>query len=433
MAFLTGYLRSLVSLILGIAIFFAFFAFLLVNNFSDKLLDADIYIETIAEEDTYNRIYDEILLDEELLADTTQDLLGRIEVIDQKDIVKLLREIIPPEYLQEQVEGTIQRSLEFLNEEVDTLELYIDMGPPLANVKPILFQYIDQRIDELQTQMPDPSKSPTNQVIEVSDLISTLFRELAQGRVPQSIPSVQTIPQPIRGITFDVFFGVLTNDILLDERIRLGLLNSAPEIREEFVAGKIHEVLKLAARPMASPLMNDAIAKVSNELDDQNRLDLIYRLAIWNDSFSEVELRDNITDIRRWINRTRNLGNTVSLAILIGGSLLMGFMHFPNLSGALRWPGLTFLLTGTVFYIAARIAQSNLPDRLDDLIERGTQDISDIPAAVSNLGGDILRSFAEKLVSGIDEPALILIIIGATLCISSFFVFLVRPYIPFQR
>ena len=433
MGCLTWYLRSLVSFILGIAIFFAFLVLLLVSDFSDKLLNSDVYTETLTEQDTYNRIYDEVLLDEDLLDDTTQDLLGGIEVVDQEDIVQLLREIIPPDYLQEQVEGAIRRSIDYLNEDVDTLELHVDLGPPLADVKPVLFKFIDRRIDELQEEVPDPSKSPTEQVAEVSERIETLFRELVQGKVPRSIPSVQVIPQPFRGLTFDVVFGVLANDVFLDERVRQALLNSAPDIREEFVAGDTHGVLKQAARPLATPLMDDAIAEVRRELDGQDRLDLIHRLAVWNDDFTEAELRDDIADVRRWISRARDLGKTVSLAVLIGGTVLMGLVYFPSLSGALRWPGLTLLLTGAVFYVAAKVAQSNLPDRLDDLVERGAQEVSDIPASVSDLGSDILRSFTEQLVSGLDGPALVLMVVGAVLYVSSFLVFLIRPYIPFQR
>ena len=61
---------------------------LFLDNTSDKLLSADFYTETISDENTYNRIYDEVLLDEEL-ASTTRDLLGGVQVVSQKEIVEL--------------------------------------------------------------------------------------------------------------------------------------------------------------------------------------------------------------------------------------------------------------------------------------------------------------------------------------------------------
>ena len=74
--------RSLISFVLGVAIFVAFLGLLVASSFSDKLLSADIYIDTLAEEneagkDAYDRIYDEVLLDPEL-KETTEDLLGDI-------------------------------------------------------------------------------------------------------------------------------------------------------------------------------------------------------------------------------------------------------------------------------------------------------------------------------------------------------------------
>ena len=96
--------KSFAALVLGLVIFFGFLFVLLTNNLSDKLLSADFYSNIIHGQDTYNRIYDEVLLDEEL-ARTTQDLLGDLQVLSQEEIVQLLREIMPPEYLQSQVEG----------------------------------------------------------------------------------------------------------------------------------------------------------------------------------------------------------------------------------------------------------------------------------------------------------------------------------------
>ena len=92
-------LRSVFSLILGVVVFFGFLAFVLNDNLTDQLFEADFYTGIIIGENTYERIYDEVLLDEEL-EDTTRDLLGDIQVVSQQEIVELLKKIVPPEYLQ---------------------------------------------------------------------------------------------------------------------------------------------------------------------------------------------------------------------------------------------------------------------------------------------------------------------------------------------
>ena len=65
MGCLTSILRAGAGLVLGVVIFVGFLTYLILNNFSDKLLTVEFYTNTIAAEDTYNRIYDEVLVDDE--------------------------------------------------------------------------------------------------------------------------------------------------------------------------------------------------------------------------------------------------------------------------------------------------------------------------------------------------------------------------------
>ncbi|MCI0862810.1 MAG: hypothetical protein J4N69_01090, partial [Chloroflexi bacterium] len=150
---MTSILRSGAAMVLGVVIFVGFLFFLILNNFSDKLLSADFYNDTIAAEDTYNRIYDEVLVDEELL-DKTEEFLGDIQVVNHQDIVDLMREIMPPAYIQAQVEAAIERTIAYVNEDVDELDVYVELAEPLRNVKTVMFAYIDGRIDELLVEDP---------------------------------------------------------------------------------------------------------------------------------------------------------------------------------------------------------------------------------------------------------------------------------------
>ena len=192
-------------------------------------------------------------------------------------------------------------------------------------------------------------------------------------------------------------------------------------------------MFKVAARPLATPLMDDAIAEIRDELDDQYRLDLIHLIADWNDDFTESELRSDIDTTRDWINTGREFGKLAALAMLFGGSILLGLIHFPSLKNGLRWPGLTLFMTGLVFFIVGKVLESQVPDRLQELVEQGATQVSGTPPSVTDLGGDLLVSFGQQLTSGFSAPALTLLIVGAVLFGASFFVFLVRPFIPGVR
>jgi hypothetical protein len=177
--------RALGSTVLGILIFLGFLALLVVNNFSSKLLNADFYTRIFDEQDAYNRIYDEVLLDAEVRR-STGSLLGNIPLVTHEEIVQLLREIIPPEYLRGQVQDNIHHFISYLNEDSDQLELYVELGPPLAKVKPAHFEFIDQRIGQLEAVEPDLNQSPLEQLTEARALTQFLFSELSQGRVPSA-------------------------------------------------------------------------------------------------------------------------------------------------------------------------------------------------------------------------------------------------------
>ena len=414
-------IRPVVALVLGVVVFFGFLWLLLLNNTTDKLLSAEFYTDTISGEDTYNRIYDDVLLDKEL-ENTTQDLLGGVQVVSQEEIVGLLREIIPPEYLQSETEGAIQRTVDYFNDDRETLDLYVNVGPPLDNVKTVIFRYIDRRIDGLAEEDLGPSPCTTQRVDEVAGLYQERWQGLSAGEVPISIPSLATFESGCRLIIFELAFDNLVAQVGLNERSKQGLRSRREEIREQFVAGEAKEVLKLAARPLAEPVMDDAIQQVKEQLDDENRLDLIHRIAKWNDRINEEDLRSDIDEGRDLVNWSKKFGKSLALVMLILGSVLLGLIHYPSLKNGLRWPGLTLFLTGLVFFVTAKVMESRVVDWMRDLVERGASEVVGVPPSVIDLGGDLLGSFGQQLTSGFAGPALSALIIGALLFGASFLV-----------
>ena len=106
-------LRALAGLVLGVAVFAGLLYFLVVVNFSQRLVDSKVYNVAIRDTDAYNRIYDEVLVDE-ALKETKGKLLGYVEFRIPNDELEVLREIMPPDYLQEQTEENIDRFTSFL-------------------------------------------------------------------------------------------------------------------------------------------------------------------------------------------------------------------------------------------------------------------------------------------------------------------------------
>jgi len=91
------------------------------------------------------------------------------------------------------------------------------------------------------------------------------------------------------------------------------------------------------------------------------------------------------------------------------------------------------LITGAFFFVAGKIAESEVPDRLTYIIETGADRVSEAPPSVTDLGGDILISFGSQLTDGFVGPSITLFVIGAVLVGSSFFTIIIGRSVPFVK
>lgn len=422
-------LRFVATPILGIAIFAGLLLTLVGNNIVDKLLNAEFYTDTIAEQNTYNRIYDDVLLDQKA-KDKVQELLGDVKVVSPEDIVGLVRGLLPPEYLQSQVEGAIQRAVAYFNEDSDTLELYLEMGPAIDKIKPTLLDYVDRRIDGIPEADPGPAECNPETVKSVRDGYQEVFRGLAGGRVPASLPSIKVIAEPCRVLIFDSSFPALFADDTLDSRITQALGNSTDDIRAAFVAGDTHGVLKAAARPLSEPLVDDVVAKIRERLDEGDRLNLIRVLAETNSDFTEEQIRVEVADAKELIVQYRALGGTLAGLMLYGGAILLAVLHLPKLSAAMRWPGIFLLVSGGLIFIVGKILESKVVDWLITGVDQITANAPGIPGPAINLISDLVLSFGQQLTQGFAAPAFTVLIVGALLFAASIVLSIVKPFIP---
>ena len=258
------FVRPLLTFTLGLVVFLAVGILTVDRLVSSKLLNADFYADVIAEQDTYNRIYDEVMLEDDVRQASAR--LFPTELVSHEDIVGILRDIAPPEYLREQAEGVIDAIIEYLREddsgsETDDareLRIYVDLGPALARVKPVGVGYIQRRIDGIPEEQPDDPQCTPARVIQTGERYSELYNEVAAGRAPGSIPSIKGLTKPCREFVFDAAFGApeltmpfgddgLLDHAGLDPRIVRGLRENEDAIRAEFVAGNMREALKAAA------------------------------------------------------------------------------------------------------------------------------------------------------------------------------------------
>ncbi|HLF04629.1 MAG TPA: hypothetical protein VI855_05380 [Dehalococcoidia bacterium] len=417
--------RSLISSVLGMVIFLSFLALLLVNSLSGKLLNDEFYTRALASENAYQRIYDEVLVDPEVRREI-QGILGDSGLLSYQDLLQVLREVAPPEYLQAQVEAAIESSVDYFAGDTDTWTAYVELGPALDNVKPALFRLVDRRVDVVPLAQPDPRKGPVEQVTDLARQADAFFQDLAQGRVPAAAPSIEAIPASFRGTAFDSFMNGFLASPGLDPRVRQGLQGGSAELRQLFIAGDTRQFAKAAVRAALTPMVDDAIAQVRGRLDSHGRVDLV-ALAKQSEGGSQAwaEIQPQVDQARRWTARLSSLG-LLALAGVAGGALLMGLVHLPRLNKALGWPGLTLLATGATFYGISRLMGSALLERLDRLVDGNTARLAAWPPAAVDLVTDVLRALSRQLTDGFVTPALALMAVGVALLFAAVVAFLVQ-------
>ena len=426
------FLRALSSLLLGAMVLIGFGSLIVLDNLKNKLLNPEFYETTISAEDTYNRIHSEILpvIGQSLY---TTSLLENIPDITSQEMTALLQELITPSYIQKQLDESINQIIGYINDDKSVLYVYIDVDEPLNNVKPVTFAFIDEKIDNVRLENPgvvDCSQTGVNYLITryLDD-----FDSLSNGAIPAAIPSLHIIEPVCRRLLFDSLHAFLIGPANLDAQTIQTLRENRDPMRALFISGETRDMLKAASRILAESLVDESINIFRNELANGKRINLIRELDEWHPTLTETQIMTDLSDLKIFISNVHRLGFLISWCLVICGILLMGFLFWPYLSSMLRWPGLVFLITGILCFLTAKIAEHEIPNRLELFINEKATQMSDIPDPVTDLSSDILLLFGTRLTYGMTSPALTLIIIGGCLFGASFFTSTFKRLIPFIK
>lgn len=413
-------LRGVAGLILGLVIFAGLLYTLVLVNFFQRLEDPEVYKSAINETDAYNRIYDEVLVDD-ALEDQTDDLLGGVEVVTHEEVVAVLKDVMPPSYLREQTEDNIDRFTGYLKEDYEELNFYIDLEEPLERVEPAVLDWVYGVIDDLDIPDPGPGGCSTSSLSELASATSGPFAELSDGEVPDSAPSLEILTRECRGIQFDAWYELVLNNSAINSEAARILVGEKDNLREPFVEGDTREFLKRAATPLVTPIIDDAVRDIRRDLMRGDRLDLLQELADNSEDITRDDIHEQAEALRDSMRTANGPGRIVALVMVIAGSILLAAVYIPKPSDMLRWPGLTLLLGSGVCLAVGIVVNSAVPGRIKDAIVHSTSYAPDVPTASIALAGDLVESFARQATTGFIPAATTVLVIGAVLIVASFF------------
>ena len=412
-------LRVLGRLVLGLAIFAGLLHFLVISNFTQRLVDSEVYDVAISDTDAYNRIYDEVLVDD-ALSDESQDLVGGLEIDAQEEAVELLRQVMPPSYLQEQTEDNIDRFTGFLNGDVDRLEIYVELKEPLERLEPTVEAEVYRYIDELEiVEAREPGCSPAT-IAWLATNAAKPLDQISNGELPESAPSLLAMTRECRESQFEAWFERVVTNVALSSQTSILLQSAKEDLREPFEEGDTRAFLKAAVTPLIGPLVEDAVSNIRRELKPGDQLDLIEKVVEESEDFTREDLDEQAEGLRDVLAFSNGTGRVIALALIVVGVLLLAAVHLPEPAQVLRWPGVSLTLGGGVCLIAGFVMNSAIPNQLNRAVTYSTSFSADVPASSVNLAGDLLESFGRQATAGFLTPALVVLVLGVALIAASF-------------
>ena len=418
---LLSLIRSVAALILALAVFAGFCLWLILSQVSGKLLDPAVYADALTAADAYPRLYSDLLTGPAGQG-WARDLLGEGLPVADADLIALMQDVAPPQYLQSQVEGNLHRAAAYFRKETDGLELYLELAEPLDSLTPAALNYLDRRIDQLEVVEPELLSHPFTAEDYARALGESLNGLIFRQSIPETLPSIRILPEPLRPAAFDLVMSQLPDYLALSPESRADLAAAAPELRAQFTAGNTRPFLKAAARAIAKPVLEREIAAARAEsgLDDQSRLSLLPLLAAATGYPTAGELSAELDPLRQDFNRFLNWGRLISLTVVLLGTALLGLLYLPAWPGGLRWPGITWLLSGLAAFGLGWLAASVLPGAAAEGIRRLLESDAAVSPAAVNLLADLTQELAAGLLAGIGMGGLAFALLGAVLLALSY-------------
>ena len=413
-------LRALAGLVLGMVVFSGLGYFLVVVNLSQRLEDPEVYNLAISDTDAYNRVYDEVLVDEALEGQTA-NLLGDLEVDVSGEAVEILRDVMPPAYLREQTENNIGRFTGFLRHEREDLMIYVSLREPLERIEPAVMGKVHEIIDDLTIEEPASSDCSAEAMQRLAAASAKPYARFSEGELPESAPSLKILTMQCRLEEFDRWFDLVLDDPAMNSQAALILDTNREAIRDSFVDGDTREFLKRVADLLVRPLIEDAISDIRRELQRNDRFDVLDWIAEESDDLTRNDIEEQAESLRDVVSAANGPGRIISLAMVVLGCLAMALVHLPKPAEMLRWPGVALLMGGGVCLVVGFVVNSAIPGQIRGAITDVVSYSADVPVAAIDLAGDLMESFARQATAGFLPAALTVMVLGGVLIVVSLF------------
>ena len=332
-------LRTVTAFILSSSILVGFLLYLTIAAFDEVVNDPSPVLDALNEADAYARVY-EVRPSNEEIDSVVHNLLGgfTFSVEEQAD---LLRQIVPRRLLRDSTEDSLGSLAEFLSRESQELDIALDLGPAIPNIKPTLTQFIVTRVDELPG-------TPSQQTGELVTGVRNVLLTIDDGRLPSDVPTAVGLEPAIVVDAYVQALDLLDRTPSFSREGLASLQEANSQVTDAIMREGLRRGLTLAASAVAAPRIDSAISELQEELD-QGRFDLVERVARSVGSRAQV-MRD-LRASRFWLRLVTGLGPSLSLTLALLGVITMGLVFVPHWRHVVLWPSMGLLVVGALFLL----------------------------------------------------------------------------------
>ena len=284
----------------------------------------------------------------------------------------------------------------------------------------VVLDRTEQVITELRIEEPRTATTDctADSLQGLADDLADEFASLSAGQLPESVPSLETLDEDCRRRQFDHWIYQVASNPQLDSDTARIIQDERDALRESFIEGDTRAFLEKASAPLVRPVIDDALGEIRQELQMNDRLDLLEKLAESSDGPTREEIHQQAVFIRDTVSTVSGTGGIVALLVVIVGSLLLAALHIPHPKSMLRWSGLPLLFGGGMCLVVGFVLNSVVPSLIRDAVAASSPGT---PAAFISLAGDLMESLARQLTAGFIPGAATVVVIGAVLFGASFF------------
>ena len=249
----------------------------------------------------------------------------------------------------------------------------------------------------------------------------SVLQELRQyGRLPQSLPTLQTLDEQCLLTEFDRWYNLLINDPALPPALAAIISGTEDELRSGFLGGNTRTLLRVLAGPTILYTAELAVSALEGDIQAEGRLDLLWLIASQSDGTTKQDILDDAKFFKDIVAFSNGPAKIIALVMVFAGLVLLALTDFSNPRQAFRWVGVALATGGVVCLVVGFTIHLMAPSEFTQVVGESISYEGGAPSPAVVVGRDLLRSIGSEISDGFILLSTLPLIVGVILTGASF-------------